>query len=130
MSKAVAKGTTPSVDEYLAAQPPQARAVLARVRATIKKTLPRATERISYRIPTYDVDGTMVLFFAGFARHWSIYPLTPALQRELGEEIAPRLKGKTIRFDYDERFPAGLVARIAKVRAAEAKKRALAKPAK
>lgn len=46
---------TASVDEYLAAQTPEARAVLARVRATIKKALPRATERISYRIPTYDV---------------------------------------------------------------------------
>lgn len=110
----------PSVDDYLAAQPPEARAVLARVRAAIKKALPRSTERISYRIPTYDVDGTMVLYFAGFARHWSIYPLTPALGRELGDELAPRLKGKTIRFAYDEKFPAALIARIAKVRAAEA----------
>lgn len=118
-----------SVDAYLAAQPEGARAVLARVRAAIKKALPRATERISYRIPTYDLDGKMVLFFAGFRRHWSIYPLTPALQRELGEELAPRLAGKTIRFAYDERFPAGLLARIAKVRAKESAESA-AKPKK
>lgn len=115
----MARSDHDTVDAYLAAQPAEARAVLERVRATIRKALPKVTERISYRIPTFDLDGTMVLFFAGFARHWSIYPLTPALKRELGDEIAPRLSGKTIRFSYDERFPAKLITRIAKVRAAE-----------
>lgn len=112
-----------TVDAYVAAQSPESRPILERVRATIRRALPRATERISYQIPTYDIDGRMVLFFAGFARHWSIYPLTPALLRELGTELTPRLRSKTIRFSYEEPFPAQLVTRIAKVRAAESAKK-------
>lgn len=112
-----------SVDAYLAAQPPETRATLERVRATIRRALPRATERISYQIPTYDIGGRMVLFFAGFAKHWSIYPLTPALLREIGTELTPRLRGKTIRFSYDEAFPTKLIMKIAKVRAIENEKK-------
>lgn len=109
-----------TVDEYLAAQPAPVRAVLKRVREAIRKALPRATERISYKIPTYEIDGVMVLYFAGHRRHWSIYPATPRLIGALGKELAGRIHNKaTIRFPIDEEVPARLVARIAKLRAAE-----------
>lgn len=77
-----------TVDEYLAAQPIPARSVLERVRATIRKALPRAVERISYRIPVYELDGRMVLYFAGFRRHYSIYPATERLVAALERELA------------------------------------------
>jgi uncharacterized protein YdhG (YjbR/CyaY superfamily) len=50
-----------SVDDYISAQPVPARPVLERVRATIRKALPGATEVISYQIPIYKLDGRMVL---------------------------------------------------------------------
>lgn len=108
-----------SVDEYIDALPEQTRALVQRARATLKRALPKSTEGISYGIPIVKLDDTMVLFFAGYARHWSIYPLTPGLLRDLGTELEPRLRGKTIRFSLDERFPTALVSRIAKVRARE-----------
>ena len=43
-----------SVDEYIAAQPPAARAVLTRVRSAIQEALPGAEEVISYQIPVGD----------------------------------------------------------------------------
>jgi uncharacterized protein YdhG (YjbR/CyaY superfamily) len=110
------------VSEYLAEQPPAARKVLARVRAILRKALPGATEGLSYRIPVYKIEGRMVLYFAGFAAHYSIYPVTAAVTRELGEAIADRLHGRgTIRFAYDEPVPVRLITRIARVRAAEAR---------
>jgi uncharacterized protein YdhG (YjbR/CyaY superfamily) len=111
-----------SVQAYLASLPEPTRRALAKARATIKKALPRATEGISYRIPIFRIDGAMVLFLAGFARHYSIYPLTPALSRELSDELAPRIRSKTIRFTLDEPVPVALITRIAKVRAAEVAK--------
>lgn len=119
-----------SVASYLAAQPPRTRRALERVRGTLKKALPGATEGISYQIPVYKMDGVMVLFFAGFERHYSIYPTTPALLRELGTELAPLIQSKTIRFSLDEPVPVRLITRIAKVRAAEAAQGALAKTKK
>jgi uncharacterized protein YdhG (YjbR/CyaY superfamily) len=117
-----------SVNDYIAAQPPAARAVLKRVRATLRKALPGATEGISYRIPIYRLDGVMVLFFAGFKSHYSIYPATPHVVGALKTELAGLLHAKgTIRFPLADPVPTDLIARIAKLRAAEATER---KPAK
>lgn len=108
-----------TVNAYLAAQPPHVRAALRQVRAAIKKALPRVSEGISYQIPTFKLDGRMVLYIAGYQKHWSIYPATPRVL-ELGDQVATRLHSKgTLRFSLDERVPVGLVARIAKTRAAE-----------
>ena len=57
----MARSDYQSVDHYIAAQPAPARPTLERVRATIRKALPRATEGISYQIPVYKVDGAMVI---------------------------------------------------------------------
>jgi uncharacterized protein YdhG (YjbR/CyaY superfamily) len=128
-----------SVDAYLAAQPEAVRPVLERVRATIRKALPGAVEGISYEIPMFELDGRMVLYFAGFQRHWSIYPATARVLDALGDALAGSVHSKaTLRFPYEGRVPARLVARIAKLRAAEvadeqaarAEKKAAARKAK
>jgi uncharacterized protein YdhG (YjbR/CyaY superfamily) len=116
-----------SVDDYLAAQPAPARSVLERVRATIRKALPGAVEGISYQIPIYKLDGRMVLYFAGFQRHYSIYPATARVVGALEDELAGRVHSKaTLRFSYGEAIPARLITRIAKLRAAEVSEHASA----
>jgi uncharacterized protein YdhG (YjbR/CyaY superfamily) len=109
-----------SVDEYIASLPPETHLPLRRVRAVIKKALPKATEGISYQIPVYKVGGKMVLYFAGFKNHYSVYPATAKLLKAMKKELAPHLHSKaTLRFSYDEKVPAVLIARIARTRAAE-----------
>jgi uncharacterized protein YdhG (YjbR/CyaY superfamily) len=108
-----------SVDDYIAAQPMPARPVLERVRATIRKALPDAAEGISYQIPVYKLDGRMVLYFAGFQRHYSIYPATVPVVAALEKELAGLLHSKaTIRLPFDA-MPTRLITRFAKLRAAE-----------
>ena len=115
------RGGVRTIAQYIAAQPPPARAALMTVRATIRKALPGAEEGISYRIPIYKLDGRMVLYFAGFKEHYSIYPATPAVIRGLKKELASRLHNKaTIRFSLAEKVPTRLIARIARLRAEEA----------
>ena len=110
-----------SVSAYIAAQPIAARTVLRRVRATIRRALPGATEGISYRIPFYRLGGRMVLYFAGFRHHYSIYPATARVKKMLRKELTGLVHSKgTIRFPLDEAVPTRLIARIAKLRAAEA----------
>jgi uncharacterized protein YdhG (YjbR/CyaY superfamily) len=117
----MAKTNFQSVDEYIASLPPDTHTTLRRVRATIRKALPKATEGISYQIPVYKVDGRMVLYFAGFKSHYSIYPATGKLLKAMKKELAPHLHSKaTLRFSYDDKVPATLITRIAKARAAEA----------
>jgi len=120
-----------SVGAYIAAQPLLARAVLRRVRATIRKALPGATEGISYRIPIYRLGGRMVLYFAGFRHHYSIYPATARVKRALRKELIGLVHSKgTIRFPLDRAVPPRLIARIAKLRAAEAAELDVARRAK
>jgi uncharacterized protein YdhG (YjbR/CyaY superfamily) len=109
-----------TVNEYLALQPAAARRVLERVRSVIRRALPAAEEAISYGIPTYTLHGRPVVYFAGFARHFSLYPSTRYVVETLGDAVAPHLVSKgTMRFSLSEPMPARLIQAIAKARARE-----------
>jgi uncharacterized protein YdhG (YjbR/CyaY superfamily) len=109
-----------SVDDYIAAQPPAARAILRRVRSTLRTALPKAEEVISYQIPAYRQPGGIVIFFAGWTQHYSLYPITQPLRTTFGDELAPYAASKgTLRFPLDQPVPVTLIKRIAKFRAKE-----------
>lgn len=128
----MAKVKFASVDEYLAAQPEGSRAALERVRATIRKALgKRAEEVISYQIPAYRVDGECVIYFAGWKRHFSLYPVTAKAAGVFEKEIARYENSKgTVRFPLGEAVPVGLVSRMAKFLGGEAAERAAVRAAK
>jgi len=120
-----------SVEEYIAGQPDALRAVLKRVRAAIRKALPGAEEVISYKIPTYKLKGTAVLYFAGWKHHYSLYPASASLVAALKEDLAPYKVNKgTIRLPLSEPVPVNLIERIAKFRAKGLAKRQRAVPLK
>jgi len=120
----VAKSVVSSVADYIASKPLPVRATLRRVRAAIRKALPRAQEAISYKIPTYRMGGRAVIYFAAWTHHYSIYPVTRTLVAALGDELTDLEIAKgTIRFSYDTPVPAALIGRIAKFRAKEAGRR-------
>ncbi len=109
-----------TVTEYIAAQPPASRTVLRTVRATLRKALPGAEEGIGYSIPCYRLDGRIVIYFAGWKAHWSLYSATPALVAALGTQLVRYEHSKgTIRFPLDEPVPVQFLTRIAKFRARE-----------
>jgi uncharacterized protein YdhG (YjbR/CyaY superfamily) len=123
----MAKTDFKSVDDYLASQPEAARAVLEKVRTTIRKALPGADETISYQIPTYKLDGGAVIYFAGWKKHYSLYPATAAIIESLKNDLAPyEVEKGTIRFPLSQRVPVKLIGQIVKLRAKEvaAKKKA------
>lgn len=120
-----------SVDEYIASRPEPVRPILERVRAAVRKALPKAEEVISYQIPAYRLDGGIVLFFAGWKEHYSLYPVSPGLLAEFGDELAGcEISKGTIRFPLSRRVPVTLIGRIAKFKAKEAAERVKAKRAK
>jgi uncharacterized protein YdhG (YjbR/CyaY superfamily) len=121
----MAKPVFASVDDYIARQPPEAQAVLQRVRRAIRKALPGAEEVISYQIPTYKLQGRYVVYFAGWRKHFSIYPATARVVAALESDLAPyEVEKGTIRFPLSEPVPSRLIGRIAKLLAAEAAARA------
>ena len=117
-----------SVPEYISAQPKATQAILRRVRETIHKAVPAAEESISYQIPTYKLEGQVMMYFAAWKEHYSLYPTTAPLVEALGDALAGYAMSKgTMRLPLDEPVPVRLIARIAKFRAQEAHARAAAK---
>jgi uncharacterized protein YdhG (YjbR/CyaY superfamily) len=120
----MAKTGINSVDEYIASQPEAAQRVLGRVRSAIRKAVPGAEELISYKIPMYKLHNRPVLYFAGWKRHYSLYPATERVVAAFHAELAPyELKKGTIRFPLGEPVPVNLIERIAKFRAKEVAER-------
>ena len=127
----MAKTAFKSVDEYIATHPESVRAILQRVRRTIRKALPGAEEAISYQIPTYKLHGGYVVYFAGWKQHYSLYPATGRLVAAFKDDLAPYEVNKgTIRFPLSQPVPVKLIGRIARFLAQEAGDRARAQPAR
>jgi uncharacterized protein YdhG (YjbR/CyaY superfamily) len=110
-----------SVSEYINTFPPPVRAVLRQVRAAIRKAVPEAEEVISYGIGAFKLRGRVMLYFAGWREHYSLYPSNAALEAKFAKQLAPyELSHKgTIRFPIDKPVPVKLIAAIAKFRAKE-----------
>ena len=110
-----AKAGAAAVDRYLATQPAPVQALLARVRRTIQRAIPRSEEGISYGIPTFKYQGRPVLYFAAWQRHYSLYPSNPRLVAAFRKELQPyELSKGTIRFPFEQAVPVSLIAAIAK----------------
>ena len=109
-----------SVDEYISAQPEELRDALKLVRSTIRKAVPGVEEVISYKMPTYKLRGSRVLYFAGWKQHYALYAATASVVAAFKPELAPYEVDKgTIRFPLSASVPVKLIERIAKFRAKE-----------
>ena len=116
----MAKSDFKSVDEYIGSQPDAVQRILARVRSAIRKAVPRAEEVISYKMPAYKLHGEVVLYFAGWKHHYSLYPAGASLVDAFKDELALyKVDKSTIRFPLSEPVPVKLIAHIAKFRARE-----------
>jgi uncharacterized protein YdhG (YjbR/CyaY superfamily) len=120
------KGTPRNIDQYIAPFPPDVQEKLEQIRAAIRKAAPDAEETISYKIPSFVLQGNLV-YFAAFKKHIGFYPRTTAITK-FRKELAPygRAKG-SVRFPLDEPIPTQLIRRIVKFRAAENRQRSKAR---
>ena len=109
-----------SVEDYLAALPEAPRAALEKLRRTIKAAAPGATETISYQMPAFKEHGRLLLSYAAFKDHCSLFPASRKVLDAHGEELKPYFSGKgTLRFTVDKPIPAALVKKIVKTRIEE-----------
>lgn len=112
--------TTPvaTVDEYLAALPDEVRATLEKIRKAIKAAAPKATEGISYQMPMYKHQG-MLIGFAAFKNHCSIFPGPGAIARHKDELKGYETSKGTVRFPIGKPLSATLIRKLVKERIAE-----------
>ncbi len=115
-----------TIDEYIARFSPEIQSILKKIRSTIQEAAPAATEKISYRMPTFTLNGNLV-HFAAFKEHIGFYPPVGGDQ-ELKADIA-RYQGEkgNLRFPLDQPIPYALIRRIVEFRVKEQSERAASK---
>jgi uncharacterized protein YdhG (YjbR/CyaY superfamily) len=112
------KYTPGSIDEYIASFPKEIQEKLNELRYAIKSVAPEASEKISWQMPTFVLNGNLV-HFAAFKKHIGFYPGSNAIitfEKDLSEYNYS--KG-AIQFPIDKILPIGLVKRIVKFRVKE-----------
>lgn len=109
-----------SVEEYLAALPEESRAALEQLRKMIQAAAPEATEAISYQMPAFRDHGRLLVSYAAFKNHCSLFPMSMKVIEEHREDLQPYYTAKgTIRFHVDAPLPAALVQKIVQARIEE-----------
>lgn len=104
-----------TIDQYIAAFPEATQALLQQVRETIRKAAPAAEECINYGIPTFKLNGNLVLF-AGYKNHIGFYPGAGGIAA-FSKEIAAYKSAKgSVQFPIGEKMPLALIARMVKFR--------------
>ena len=92
--------------------------MLRQLRRIIKTSAPKATEKLSYRMPYYHYQGRLI-YFAAFSKHVSLYVMGKSKQK-FAKEIKPyQTSSSTLRFPFGTKIPVRLVTRIVRARVRE-----------
>ena len=112
---ATTRSTPETVEEYIARCPPNVRSKLERIRRIVHRAAPDAEEKISYRIPTFTLNGVL-LHVAAFTNQLGLFP--PVRGDARIEKAVARYAGPkgNLRFPLDEPMPYTLIERIAALR--------------
>ena len=107
-----------SIDEYINTFPIEIQKILESLRKIIKKAAPKAEETISYKIPTFKLNGNLV-HFAAFKNHIGFYPTPSGIEKFKKELSVYETSKGTIRFPLDQPVPFDLVKKIVEFRVRE-----------
>ena len=103
------------IDQYISTFSEEIQDRLKQIRETISKAAPEAKEAISYRMPTYKLNGNLV-HFAAYDKHIGFYPAPQGI--EAFKEELSKYKGAkgSVQFPHDKPLPLELITKIVKFR--------------
>jgi uncharacterized protein YdhG (YjbR/CyaY superfamily) len=108
------------IDTYLATVSGDKRTALDKLRKTIRSIVPRAEECISYGMPAFRLDGTVVAGFRATAKGCSYYPFSGSTLGAVAADIHGYDRTKSaLHFQPDRPLPTRLVRKLIQARIAE-----------
>lgn len=113
----MAKTDFKTIDDYIGTFTEDVQLVLEELRQFIKEEAPGAQEVISYQIPAFKLNGKILIYFAGWKKHVSLYPITAEMTTAIKELSTYETSGKgTVRFSLGKPMPWPLIKKIVKYR--------------
>ncbi|MDR0495473.1 MAG: DUF1801 domain-containing protein [Treponema sp.] len=100
-----------TIDEYIAQFPADMQKILAKIRKTIRKAAPKATEKISYSMPAFH-QGKNLVYFGLNKNHVGFYPTADGVAAFAAELGAYKTSKGAIQFPLSKPIPYDLIARI------------------
>jgi len=108
-----------SVDEYLGNVPADQRAALERVRAAVAAIAPGAVECIAYDLPSFRINGKLLLSYAAAKKHCALHIGAEPVRRHAAA-LEPFDAGKgTVRFTPTAPLPDALLHELIQTRLEE-----------
>ena len=105
------KSSFQTIDEYIEQYPEEIQKILQQIRSVIQEVAPDASEKISYQMPTFYLQGNLV-HFAAFKTHIGFYPVPSGIEN-FKEELSQYKGGKgSVQFPLDQPIPYDLIRRI------------------
>lgn len=114
----MANSDSDGVAAYIAAAPAPARRMLRQLRKIIRSAAPKATEKISYRMPYYHYHGRLI-YFAAFKSHVSVFVMNRSKQPFARGMARYRTSASTLQFPFGTKLPVALLTRIMRARVRE-----------
>lgn len=99
------------ITDYIMAQPPEVQAKLSQMRDAILEIAPESTEKISWGMPTFQLNGNLV-HFAAQKKHIGFYPGAEGIEAFSSEFGALHFSKGAVQFPNDQPLPLDLVQRI------------------
>ena len=111
------KKTAPkTVSGYLSGVPREQRAALEKLRSTIQSIVPDATEVISYDIPTFKLNGRMLVSYAAFKHHCSFFPGAGPIETHKSDLKSFETSKGTVQFTPEHPLSKALITKLVKTR--------------
>ncbi len=111
-----------TMDDYIKDFPPNVQSKLKELRLLIKKIVPDAQEKISYRMPAFYLNGNLV-YFAAHKNHIGFYPTASGISNFKDELSNYKFSKGAVQFPLNEALPKEIIKKIVRFRAEENRKK-------
>lgn len=112
------KNVINTIDEYIMQFTPEVQDKLRIMRKIIKEAAPDAKEKISWKMPTFDLFGNLV-HFAAHKKHMGFYPGVNGILELKSKSSEYDCSKGAVQFPYEKPLPLELISEIVRFRVME-----------